>query len=116
MYKDALEHSDKALQLSKNSPLMRAERASVLALSGDGERAKSELKELQEISKQRYISAYHISAIYAALADERSALDWLDKAFTEGADWMVYLKVDPRFSALRSNSKFTELLHKMDLK
>jgi eukaryotic-like serine/threonine-protein kinase len=116
MDKEALEHADKALELSKNSPLMRAERASVLALSGNEERAKSELKELQEMAKQRYISAYHIAAIYAALKDERNAFEWLEQAFTEGADWMVYLKVDPRFSALRSDSRFTELLRRMDLK
>jgi serine/threonine-protein kinase len=116
MDKEALEHSEKALELSKNSPLMRAERASVLALSGDVEQAQSELKDLQELSKQRYISAYHIAAIYAALKDQRNAFEWLERAFAERADWMVYLKVDPRFSSLHSDPRFTALLRRMDLK
>ena len=115
MYREALEQYDKALELSKNSPLMRVERASVLALSGDEDRAQSELKEIQEISKQRYISAYHIATIYVALKDEDRAFEWLEKAFKERADWMVFLKVDPRFKSLRSDSRFTDLLRRMNL-
>jgi tetratricopeptide (TPR) repeat protein len=114
MYKEALEQYDKALELSP-SPLIRGERASVLALSGDVDKAQSELKELQEIAKQRYISAYHIATIYVALKDRNSAFEWLEKAFQERADWMVFLKVDPRFRSLRSDPGFTDLLRRMHL-
>ena len=96
-------------------PLMKVERASVFALSGDVERAQSELKELQEISKQRYISAYHIATIYAALKDRDRAFEWLEKAFQERADWMVFLNVDPRFKSLHSDSRFADLLRRMNL-
>jgi serine/threonine-protein kinase len=118
MYKQALEQYDKALALSKNSALMRIERASVLARSDDSEdveKARTELKELQEMSKQRYLSAYHIATIYVALKDRDRAFDWLEKAFTERADWMVFLNVDPRFESLRSDDRFKDLLRRMNL-
>jgi serine/threonine-protein kinase len=115
MYKESLEQYDKALELSKNSPLMKVERASVLALSDNVDKAKSELKELQEISKQRYISAYHMATIYVALKDRDSAFEWLEKAFNERADWMVFLNVDPRFKSLRSDPRFTDILRRMGL-
>lgn len=115
MYKESLEQYDKAMELSKNASLMKVERASVLALSGDADKAQSELKELQEMSKQRYISAYNIATIYAALKDKDRAFEWLEKAFTERADWMVFLNVDPRFKSLRSDSRFTNLLQRMNL-
>jgi eukaryotic-like serine/threonine-protein kinase len=115
MYKESLEQYDKALELSRNSPLMKVERASVFALSGNTERAQSELKELQEISKQRYISAYHMATIYAALNNRDLAFDALEKAFTDRADWMVFLNVDPRFNSLRSDSRFAALLRRMNL-
>lgn len=114
-YKEALEQYDKALALSKNSSLMKIERASVLALSGDVNRAQSELQELLELAKQRYISAYHIATIYVALKDRDNAFKWLDTAFTERADWMVFLDVDPRFNSLRSDARFTALLRRMKL-
>jgi eukaryotic-like serine/threonine-protein kinase len=115
MYKESLEQYDRALGLSKNSPLMKIERASVLALSGDVDKAQSELKELQEITKQRYISAYHIATIYVALKDRGRAFEWLEKAYSERADWMVFLNVDPRFKSLRSDSRFADLLRRMNL-
>ncbi|HEX7997357.1 MAG TPA: protein kinase [Pyrinomonadaceae bacterium] len=118
MYKEALEQYDKAVELSQKSPLMRVERASVLALSGEADNvdnARAELKELLEIAKQRYISAYHIATIYVALKDRDNALNWLEKAYTERGDWMVYLSVDPRFKSLRSDSRFTALLRRMKL-
>jgi serine/threonine protein kinase/Tfp pilus assembly protein PilF len=115
LYKESLQQYEKAMELSKNSPLMKVERASVFALSGDVERARAELKELQEISKQRYISAYHIATIYAALRERDSAFEWLEKAFQERADWMVFLNVDPRFKSLRSDPRFTNLLQRMKL-
>lgn len=115
LYKESLEQYGKAMELSKNSPLMKVERASVFALSGDVDRAQTELKELQEISKQRYISAYHIATIYVALKDRDRAFEWLEKAFTERADWMVFLNVDPRFKSLHSDPRFSNLLQRMNL-
>jgi tetratricopeptide (TPR) repeat protein len=115
MYRESLAEYDKALELSKNSPLMRIERASVLALSGDVDGAQSELKELQEIASKRYISAYHMATIYVALKDRERAFEWLERAFKERADWMVFLKVDPRFKSLRSDPNFKDLLRRMNL-
>ena len=115
MYKEALEEYRIAMEGSKGSPLMRAEYASVLALSGDSEKAREELDAVLEISKKRYISAYHIATIYVALRDRERALEWLEKAFTERADWMVFLKVDPRFNSLRSDPKFMEIQRRMGL-
>jgi hypothetical protein len=73
------------------------------------------LKELQDISKQRYISAYHIATIYVALKDRDRAFEWLEKAFQERADYMVFLNVDPRFNSIRSDRRFSDLLRRMSL-
>ena len=118
MYKEALEQYKLAIEGSKNSPLMRAEYASVLAMKGDREKAEAELEELKKMieRKERYISAYHIATIYAALDNKESAFDWLDKAVQERADWMVFLKVDPRFKNLRSDPKFEDFRRRMNLR
>jgi serine/threonine-protein kinase len=115
MFKEALEQYDKALAGSKNSPLMRVERASVLALAGESDKARAELKEIEEMAKQRYISAYPIATIYAALKDRDRAIEWLEKAYTERADWMVFLNVDPRWNGIKSDPRFVDLLRRMNL-
>ena len=115
MYQEALTSFQKAVNASNRSPLMRAEYAYAVALSGDASRAQTELAELIQISNQKYLSAYHIAAIYVALKDNVHALEWLDKAYQDRADWMVFLKVDPRFKNLHSDQKFIELLRRMNL-
>jgi len=114
-YKESLEQYNRAVAGSRNSSLMRVERASVFAMAGDTEKAQSELREIQEIAKQRYISAYHIATIYVALKDRDGAFEWLEKAFQERADWMVFLNVDPRFNSIRSDPRFADLLRRMNL-
>jgi serine/threonine protein kinase/Tfp pilus assembly protein PilF len=115
MYKEAIAEFEKAVSASSGSPLMRAEYANTLALSGDTNKAQAELKNLIEMSNQKYISAYHIAAIYVGLKDKDHAFEWLEKAFQDRADWMAFLKVDPRFDSLKSDPRFTNLLHRMNL-
>jgi serine/threonine protein kinase/Tfp pilus assembly protein PilF len=116
-YKEAVEEYEGAIKASNGSPLMRAEYASVLALKGETDKARAELNKLLEMKekKEPYISAYHIATIYAALKDGDRAFEWLEKAFTERADWMVFLNVDPRFKSLHSDPRFANLLQRMNL-
>ncbi len=116
-YKEAVEEFEGAIRDSKESPLMRAEYASVLALKGETDKARAELDKLLAMKekKEPYISAYHIAAIYVALKEGENAFKWLDRAVDERADWMVFLNVDPRFKDLRSDPKFKSLLQDMKL-
>jgi hypothetical protein len=47
---------------------------------------------------------------------KKSALEWLDKAYGDGAGFLMYLNVDPRFDVLRSEPRFDELLVRLHLK
>ncbi|HXM33814.1 MAG TPA: FlgO family outer membrane protein, partial [Pyrinomonadaceae bacterium] len=116
MYKEALEEFEKAIAGSSGSPLMRAEYASTLALSGDTKKAQTELDGLIALSKQKYISAYHIATVYAGLKDKDHAFEWLEKGLQERADWMVFLNVDPRFDSLHSDPRFKDLQQRMNLR
>ena len=113
MHQEAVAEFEKAINASGDSPLMKAEYASALARSGNNEKAQAQLSTLIETSKQKYVSAYHIAAIYVGLKDKDQAFIWLSKAFQDRADWMVNLKVDPRFEILRSDPRFGELLRQM---
>jgi hypothetical protein len=92
---------------------MRAEYAQTLALAGETKKAQDELNALIEISKQKYLSAYHIAAIYTGLKDKDHAFEWLERAYQERADWMAFLKVDPRFDSLHSDPRFGDIERRM---
>lgn len=115
MHKEALAAFELAVNASNRSPLMRAEHAYALALSGDTTRARAELADLIEISKQKYLSAYHLAAIYVALKDTDSAFRWLNESIRNRADWLVFLKVDPRFDPLHKDPRFIEILRQINL-
>jgi TolB-like protein/Flp pilus assembly protein TadD len=69
---------------------------------------------LQELAKQRHAPAYFVGRIYAALGEKDEALCWLDAAYRERGEWLVLLKVDPRFDDLRSDPPFQDLLRRMN--
>ena len=116
MYKEALAEFELAVNASNRSPLIRAEYTYALALSGDTTRARAELADLLEIAKQKYLSAYHLAAIYVALKDTDGAFHWLNEAMRNHADWLVFLQVDPRFDSLHSDPRFIEILRQINLK
>ena len=56
-----------------------------------------------------------IAGIYTALGDLEQAFLWLDKAFEERDNWLVFLKVAPEFDALRQDKRFHGFLEKVGL-
>jgi tetratricopeptide (TPR) repeat protein len=114
-YDQAVAEFQRAIAASGASPLMRAELANTLALAGKRDEAEKTLAELKDLSSQKYFSPYHIALIYAGLGNKDEALNWLDKAFEQRADYLVFLKVDPRFDLLHNDPRFTTLLQRIGL-
>src|SRR4029450_2497837 len=69
----AIEEFKKATSLSGGSPLMKAAPGRAYAESQKQPEAKKILDELNELSKQEYVSSYEVATIYAALGDSEQA-------------------------------------------
>ena len=54
---------------------------------------------------------FDTAVIHAALGDFDAAFEWLDRAYEEQSPWIAFLRVDPRVDALRSDERFSALLH-----
>jgi len=67
------------------------------------------------LSTQRYISPYHIALVYSGLGDRDATLDSLEQALQNRTDYMVFLKVDPRFDWLHKDPRFTSLMERVGL-
>jgi TolB-like protein/tetratricopeptide (TPR) repeat protein len=115
MYKDALEQFSQARKLSGNHPVMIALYGHALALSGDTVGARKALADLQRMAYSRYVSSLYFAAIYIGLGEKSRALDWLDKAYKERNDRLVYLNVDPVADPLRSEPRFQNLMKRLHL-
>jgi TolB-like protein len=62
-----------------------------------------------------YVQPTWVAAFYAFADEEASAFEWLDRAYEVRDSWLVFLPTDPRFSRLRGDSRFTDLLRRMNI-
>lgn len=113
MFPEALGSFSQGRKLSSDQPVMIALYGHALAISGDAVGAHKALADLQHLAGSRYVSALYFAAIYTGLGETSTALDWLDRAYKERSDRLVYLGVDPIADPLRSDPRFKELLEKI---
>ncbi len=114
MHKEAVAELQEAVVLSRNSPLTKAELAYAYAMSGRTAKARRVLAELNERSKRQYISPYFIATVCTGLGRREEALAWLQMAYEDRADGLVYLQAEPKFDTLRSDPRFQNLLRRMN--
>ena len=86
----------------------------VYAAAGYQNEAKKTLEQLNQLSKQQYLTAYGVARVYVTLGETNQAFHWLETAYRERDNWMLLLKVDPSLDALRSDPRFQDLLRRMD--
>ena len=116
MYREALDSFSQGRRLSGDHPAMIALYGHTLAVSGDAAGARKALAELQYVAQSRYVSSLYFAAMYMGLGEKSTALDWLDRAYQERNDRLIYLGVDPIADPLRSEPRFTELLRKIGIR
>ena len=83
--------------------------------SGKRAEAQKILAELNEMSKQAYVSPYDKAILYVGLGDKDRAIEELNRAYDDRAGWMIYLNVEPMFDPLRSDPRLAELIKKVGL-
>ncbi len=104
-----------AARLLDNSPRMMSGLGYAYGASGQRAKAQKIIQELNELSKQRYVSPFAIAVIYAGLGDQDDAVTWLEKAYAERSDVMVILKVYPWLNGLHANPRFIKLQEQVGL-
>lgn len=112
-YKDALAEFDAAKDLG---PSVAGIKAHAYAASGDREMAEKGLAEAKRRWKEMPREwTYVIALIYAGLGEKDKAFEWLERAYQHRAYPLLYLKLDPRFVPLRSDSRYRDLLRRIGL-
>ncbi len=104
---------EKAVRLSGND-WAKAELAYAYMAGNRKTDAEGILRELKEISTQRYVAATAIASVYAVLGEKDSAFEWLNRAAQEGA-WSISLLNEHTFDGLRTDPRFQKLLERIGL-
>lgn len=111
----AIAELQKARVLSPNNLLTIAVLGHAYAASGRRDEAEKMLDELGLSSGQSTCLPYDVAAIYVGLDRNEEALRWLERAYQERSNWLIYLKLDPRFDRLRSDRRFVDLARRIGL-
>ena len=111
---EAVEAHEKAVALDKGNALYLSYLGYTYGVAGHREKALAILRELHEMSKEKYVSPWAMAMPYIGLGELDQALDWLDKAYVEGDLLIAWLKVFPEFDPLRSDPRFADLLRRMN--
>ena len=102
----AIEEYQRAAALSDNSPSSVAALASVYATAGNLAESNKELARLEEMSRTRYVPAFHFATVHFAMGDMTKTFEFGWKAIGERCDYLLYLRAEPRAGNLAANPEF----------
>ena len=84
------------------------------ALSGNQEEALRLLQQLVAQPRKQYVSPFYVAVVYMGLGKTETAMDWMEKAFVDRSNGLVFLKVEPELDPLRSNPRFVALQKRLN--
>jgi hypothetical protein len=65
-------------------------------------------------SKKQYVSPFYVAIVYIGLGKTETAMDWMERAFADRSNGLVFLKVEPEVDPLRSNPRFIALQKRLN--
>jgi TolB-like protein/cytochrome c-type biogenesis protein CcmH/NrfG len=109
-----IEEFKKAYELEK-SAIVLGFLGHAYAQAGNIREAQRILEELEELSKRIYVPSFSIGLIYTSLGQNTQAFEWFEKAYAAQNEWMNWWKVVPELDILRADSRYTEMLTRLNL-
>jgi tetratricopeptide (TPR) repeat protein len=113
MYPEAIEAFQKAIELTGGAAWSLASLGHAYAVAGRRAEAMGIIDKLKNEGKQEYVPAFHLAAIYNGLGDKDQTFAWLEQAYTEHSNLLLYLRMEPEFDNLRNDKRFIDLMHRL---
>ncbi len=114
MFAEAIAELETATKLEPK-PWTFASFGYALASGSRASEAARLIDQLKSQSARQYVSPLGIATIYIGLHKPDLAMDWLEKAYQEHEDTLVWLKRDPIYDPIRPNPRFQALERRLAL-
>jgi TolB-like protein/DNA-binding winged helix-turn-helix (wHTH) protein/Flp pilus assembly protein TadD len=115
LHDQAITELQNAAAISDSTPLALAALGHAYATMGRKAEAQAVLYRLLHPPKKNYVSPFYVAVVYEGLGRQEEAMDWLDKAYENRSNGLIFLKVDPELDGLRTNLRFRALQRKLNL-
>ena len=112
MYTEALALSER---ISRSDYLFLHHKGYALAKLGRRQEAEETIKAWKEVEKTRYVMAYWVAVIHAALGNKDDAFAELEKSFRHRDWFLTRLKTDPFMDSLRDDPRFNDLVRRLNM-
>jgi len=115
MHPQARAAFQKILTAAPDDPAILSLMGHEYAVSGDKANANKILAKLTAVSTKKYVPGVYFAVIYTGLNQKDDAFRWLDKAYDERCEYLVYLGTEPLADPLRDDPRFSQLLSRLGL-
>jgi adenylate cyclase len=115
MYKEAITEYELTLNGIKDWPVAYAAIGYIYGISSQKVEAEKMLTKLKDLAVSRYVTPYGVALIYAALDDRKKAFECLNQAYLDRSNWLVWLKLDPRWVKISDDKRYNALIVKIGL-
>ena len=112
-YDQAVAELQQAATISRRSPPVLSALGHAYAMAGKKTEANKTLQELMAEAKKQYVSPFYVAILYAGLGQNDNAMDWMEKAYQDRSNSVIFMKVDPELDPLRSNPRFQSILQQL---
>ena len=89
--------------------------ARVRALRGDASGLRALLGRLHARAQKRYVSPVDFAVLHTALGEKDAAFARLEEAYRTKAPWLKHLKTSWEFIPLRSDPRWSDLVHRLKM-
>ena len=111
---EAVAEAERATALSRD-PYTLSVLGHVYALAGRRGEARAILVELDNAARTSTVSSQYPAYVLLGLGEREAALDKLEAAYEERQPALIWMGLDPSYSALRSEPRFRDLLRRIGL-
>ncbi|MEP6902544.1 MAG: protein kinase [Actinomycetota bacterium] len=83
-----------------------------LAAAGRIDDAGTVLNEIK--SAPQPVKPYFLAMAYNALGETDAAFEWLEKAFEERSEWLIWLATEPKLDSIRGDERYKKLFQRLN--
>jgi TolB-like protein/DNA-binding winged helix-turn-helix (wHTH) protein/Tfp pilus assembly protein PilF len=110
----ALERWKSGHPSERRRPYFLATAAGIYGFEGRKNEAEKLIDELREIARHQYVSGACFAEAYVGLGQKDQAVTWLERAYEDHDQGMVFIAAYPGFDRLHSEPRFQALLRRMN--
>jgi tetratricopeptide (TPR) repeat protein len=115
MYPEAIAEWRESLNSIPNWTVALAGIGNIYGEEGKKAEALKMLDTLNSLSTKQFVTSYGIALVYTGVGDKDKTFEWLNNAYEERSNWLVWLKHDPRWKSIRSDKRYADLIRKVGL-